>query len=92
MEDMESLIHHFKHFTKGFDVPKGEIYAAVEAPKGEFGVFLVSDGSDKPYRCKNRPSSYPCLQAINFMCKGALLADGSAIFGSLDVVFGEADR
>lgn len=92
MEDMESLIHHFKHFTKGFDVPKGEIYAAVEAPKGEFGVFLVSDGSHKPYRCKIRPSSYPCLQAMNFMCKGALLADVSAILGSLDVVFGEVDR
>lgn len=91
-EDMESLIHHFKHYTKGFDVPKGEIYAAVEAPKGEFGVYVVSDGSNRPYRCKIRPSSYPCLQAMDFLCKGALLADVSAILGSLDVVFGEVDR
>ncbi|USO01254.1 MAG: NADH-quinone oxidoreductase subunit D [Alphaproteobacteria bacterium] len=91
-EDMESMIHHFKHYTKGIDVPEGRVYNAVEAPKGEFGVFLVADGTHRPYRCKIRPSSYPCLQAMDFLCRGVLLADVSAILGSLDIVFGEVDR
>ncbi len=89
---MEALIHHFKLYTEGYHVPAGEIYAAVEAPKGEFGVFLVSDGSNKPYRCKIRAPGFAHLQAINFMCKGHLLADCSAILGSMDIVFGEVDR
>ena len=89
---MEALIHHFKLYTEGYHVPAGEIYAAVEAPKGEFGVYLVSDGSNKPYRCKIRAPGYPHLQAMDFMCKGHMLADVSAILGSLDIVFGEIDR
>jgi NADH-quinone oxidoreductase subunit D len=89
---MEALIHHFKLFTEGYHVPAGEVYAAVEAPKGEFGVYLVSDGSNKPYRCKIRAPSYPHLQAIDFLCKGHMLADVSAVLGSIDVVFGEIDR
>ncbi len=89
---MEALIHHFKLFTEGFHVPPGEIYAAVEAPKGEFGVYLVADGSDKPYRCKIRAPGYAHLQAMDFMCRGHLLADVSAVLGSLDIVFGEVDR
>jgi len=89
---MEALIHHFKLFTEGYHVPAGEVYAAVEAPKGEFGVYLVSDGSNKPYRCKIRAPSYPHLQAMEFLCKGHMLADVSAVLGSIDVVFGEIDR
>ncbi len=89
---MEALIHHFKLYTEGFKVPAGEVYAAVEAPKGEFGVYLVSDGSNKPYRCKIRAPGYPHLQAMDWMCRGHLLADVSAILGSLDIVFGEIDR
>ena len=89
---MEALIHHFKLFTEGFHVPEGEVYAAVEAPKGEFGVYLVSDGSNKPYRCKIRAPGFAHLQAMDFMNKGHMLADVSAIIGSLDVVFGEIDR
>lgn len=89
---MEALIHHFKLYTEGFHVPEGEIYAAVEAPKGEFGVYLVSDGSNKPYRAKLRAPGYPHLAAMDHMCKGHMLADVSAILGSLDVVFGEIDR
>jgi NADH-quinone oxidoreductase subunit D len=89
---MEALIHHFKLYTEGYHVPAGEIYAAVEAPKGEFGVYLVSDGSNKPYRCKIRAPGFAHLQAMNFMCKGHLLADCSAILGSMDIVFGEVDR
>jgi len=89
---MEALIHHFKLFTEGYHVPVGEVYAAIEAPKGEFGVYLVSDGSNKPYRCKIRAPSYPHLQAIDFMCRGHMLADVSAVLGSLDIVFGEIDR
>ncbi|WP_300547568.1 NADH-quinone oxidoreductase subunit D [Roseovarius sp.] len=89
---MEALIHHFKLYTEGFHVPAGEIYAAVEAPKGEFGVYLVSDGSNKPYRAKLRAPGFPHLQAMDYMCKGHQLADCSAIIGSLDVVFGEIDR
>ena len=89
---MEALIHHFKLYTEGFHVPEGEIYASVEAPKGEFGVFLVSDGSNKPYKVKIRAPGFPHLAAIEKMCKGHQLADVSAILGSLDVVFGEIDR
>ncbi|MEE2692425.1 MAG: NADH-quinone oxidoreductase subunit D [Pseudomonadota bacterium] len=89
---MEALIHHFKLYTEGFHVPAGEVYAAVEAPKGEFGVFLVSDGSNKPYRCKIRAPGFPHLQAMDWMNRGHLLADVSAILGSLDIVFGEIDR
>jgi NADH-quinone oxidoreductase subunit D len=89
---MEALIHHFKLYTEGVQVPAGEVYAAVEAPKGEFGVYVVSDGSSKPYRCKIRAPGYAHLQAMDFMNKGHLLADVSAILGSLDIVFGEIDR
>ena len=91
-KSMESLIHHFKLFTEGYRVPEGETYFAVEAPKGEFGVYLVSDGSNKPYRCKLRAPGFAHLQALNFLCKGHLLADIAAILGSLDIVFGEVDR
>jgi NADH-quinone oxidoreductase subunit D len=89
---MEALIHHFKLYTEGFHVPAGEIYAAVEAPKGEFGVYLVSDGTNKPYKCKIRAPGFAHLQAMDFLCKGHMLADVSAILGSLDIVFGEVDR
>ena len=89
---MEALIHHFKLYTEGFHVPAGEIYAAVEAPKGEFGVYLVSDGTNKPYRCKIRAPGFAHLQAMDFMNRGHMLADVSAILGSLDIVFGEVDR
>jgi len=89
---MEALIHHFKLFTEGFHVPEGEVYAAVEAPKGEFGVYLVSNGGDKPYRCKIRAPGFAHLSAMDFLCKNHMLADVSAILGSLDIVFGEVDR
>jgi NADH-quinone oxidoreductase subunit D len=89
---MEALIHHFKLYTEGYHVPAGEVYAAVEAPKGEFGVYLVSDGTNKAYRCKIRAPSYPHLQAMDFLCRGHMLADVSAVLGSLDIVFGEIDR
>jgi len=89
---MEALIHHFKLYTEGFHVPAGEVYAAVEAPKGEFGVYLVSDGSNKPYKVKLRAPSYPHLAAMDHMCRGHMLADVSAVLGSIDVVFGEIDR
>ena len=89
---MEALIHHFKLYTEGFKVPEGEVYAAIEAPKGEFGVYLVADGTNKPYRCKIRAPGYAHLQAMDFMCKGHQLADVSAVMGSLDIVFGEVDR
>eukprot|EP01013_Petalomonas_cantuscygni_P027629 TRINITY_DN5071_c0_g1_i1.p2 TRINITY_DN5071_c0_g1~~TRINITY_DN5071_c0_g1_i1.p2 ORF type:complete len:412 (+),score=124.64 TRINITY_DN5071_c0_g1_i1:873-2108(+) len=89
---MEALIHHFKLYTEGFHVPEGEIYAAVEAPKGEFGVYLVADGTNKPYRAKLRAPGYAHLQAMDYLCKGHMLADASAILGSLDIVFGEVDR
>jgi len=91
-KSMEALIHHFKLYTEGFKVPAGEVYAAVEAPKGEFGVYLVSDGTNKPYRCKLRAPGFAHLQAMDFLCKGYMLADVSAILGSLDIVFGEVDR
>ena len=89
---MEALIHHFKLYTEGFHVPAGEIYAAVEAPKGEFGVYLVADGTNKPYRAKIRAPGFLHLQAMDFICKGHQLADVSAIIGTMDVVFGEIDR
>jgi NADH-quinone oxidoreductase subunit D len=89
---MEAVIHHFKLYTEGFRVPEGEVYAAVEAPKGEFGVYLVADGTNKPYRCKIRAPSYSHLAAMDFLCKGHMLADVSAVLGSLDIVFGEIDR
>ncbi len=89
---MEALIHHFKLYTEGYHVPEGEAYAAVEAPKGEFGVYVVSDGSNRPYRCKIRAPGFAHLQAMDYMCKGHMLADVSAILGSLDIVFGEVDR
>jgi NADH-quinone oxidoreductase subunit D len=89
---MESLIHHFKLYTEGYRVPEGEVYAAVEAPKGEFGVYLVSDGTNKPYRCRIRAPGFAHLQAMDFLCRGHMLADVSAILGSLDIVFGEVDR
>ena len=89
---MEALIHHFKLYTEGYHVPAGEVYAAVEAPKGEFGVYLVADGTNKPYRCKIRAPGFAHLQAMDFLCRGYMLADVSAILGSLDIVFGEVDR
>jgi NADH-quinone oxidoreductase subunit D len=89
---MEALIHHFKLYTEGFHVPAGEVYAAVEAPKGEFGVYLVADGSNKPYRCKLRAPSFASLQALEYLTKGHMLADISSVIGSIDIVFGEVDR
>ena len=89
---MEALIHHFKLYTEGFHVPAGEVYVATESPKGEFGVYLVSDGSNKPYRCKIRPTAFSHLQAMDFMSRGHMLADTTAILGALDIVFGECDR
>jgi NADH-quinone oxidoreductase subunit D len=89
---MEALIHHFKLYTEGYRPPPGEVYACVEAPKGEFGIFLVSDGTNQPYRAKIRAPGYPHLQAMDWMNRGHMLADVSAILGSLDIVFGEIDR
>ena len=91
-QSMEALIHHFKLYTEGFHVPAGEVYAAVEAPKGEFGVYLVADGTNKPYRVKIRAPGFPHLAAMDYLCKGHMLADVSAVLGSLDIVFGEIDR
>ncbi|NGP17517.1 MULTISPECIES: NADH-quinone oxidoreductase subunit D [Devosia] len=91
-QSMEALIHHFKLYTEGFKVPAGEIYAAVEAPKGEFGVYLVSDGTNKPYRCHIRAPGFAHLSAMDHLCKGHMLADVTAILGSIDIVFGEVDR
>jgi NADH-quinone oxidoreductase subunit D len=89
---MEALIHHFKLFTEGYHVPAGETYTAVEAPKGEFAVYLVADGTNKPYRCHIRAPSFPHLSAMDLLCKGHMLADSVAILGSMDIVFGEVDR
>ena len=89
---MEALIHHFKLYTEGFHVPAGETYTAVESPKGEFGVFLVADGTNRPYRCKIRSTGFAHLQSMDFLCKGHMLADSVSILGSLDIVFGEIDR
>ena len=90
--DMESLIHHFKLFTEGYCVPAGETYAAVEAPKGEFGIYLVSDGANKPYRLKCRAPGFPHLASLEEMVKGHMLADVVAVIGTQDIVFGEIDR
>ena len=90
--DMEAMIHHFKLYTEGFCLPEGEIYKAVEQPKGEFGVFLISDGANKPYRLKIRPAGFPHLAAMNQLCTGHMVADVVAILSSLDIVFGEIDR
>lgn len=89
---MEALIHHFKLYSEGYHVPAGEVYVATESPKGEFGIFMVSDGTNKPYRCKIRPTAFSHLQAIDFMSKGHMLADTTAILGAMDIVFGECDR
>jgi len=89
---MEALIHHFKLFSEGYRVPVGEVYTAVEAPKGEFGVYLISDGSNKPYKCKIRAPGFSHLQAMDHLLKGHMLADVPAVLGSLDIVFGEVDR
>ncbi|PZO75432.1 MAG: NADH-quinone oxidoreductase subunit D [Sphingomonas taxi] len=91
-QSMEALIHHFKLYTEGFHVPAGDVYVATESPKGEFGVYLVADGSNKPYRCKIRPTAFSHLQAMDFMAKGHMLADTTAILGAMDIVFGECDR
>ena len=89
---MESLINHFKHYSEGIRVPRGFTYKAVEAPKGEFGVFISSDGSNRPYRVKLRAPGYYHLQGLDFIAKGHLLADVVTIIGTLDIVFGEVDR
>ena len=89
---MEALIHHFKLYTEGFKVPEGEVYAAVEAPKGEFGVYLVSDGSNRPYRCKIKAPGFVHLSAMDHLCRGHMLADAPAVLGAMDIVFGEVDR
>jgi NADH-quinone oxidoreductase subunit D len=89
---MEGLIHHFKLYTEGFRVPAGEAYVATESPKGEFGIHLVSDGTNKPYRCHIRATGFSHLQAMDFLCRGHMLADAPAVLGSLDIVFGEVDR
>ena len=91
-QSMEALIHPFKLYTEGFHVPAGEVYVATESPKGEFGVYLVSDGTNKPYRCKIRPTAFSHLQAMDFMTKGHMLPDATAILGAIDIVFGECDR
>jgi len=91
-QDMEALIHHFKLFTEGYCVPEGEVYAAVEHPKGEFGVYLVSDGANKPYRVKIRAAGFAHLAALDEMSRGHMLADVVAIIGTQDIVFGEVDR
>ena len=89
---MESLIHHFKYYTQGFIVPKGRTYTSTEAPKGEFGVYLVSNGTNKPYRCKIKAPGFSHLQGLSFMAKGHLIADVVTIIGTQDIVFGEVDR
>jgi NADH-quinone oxidoreductase subunit D len=91
-EDMESMIHHFKLFTEGYSVPAGEAYAAIEHPKGEYGVYLVSDGANKPYRVKVRAPGFAHLSAMNEMVTGHMLADVVAVIGTQDIVFGEIDR
>ena len=91
-QSMEAMIHHFKLYTEGFHVPAGDVYVATESPKGEFGVYLVADGTNKPYRCKIRPTAFSHLQAMDFMMKGHMLADTTAVLGAADIVFGECDR
>ena len=89
---MEAMIHHFKLFSEGYSVPTGETYTAVEAPKGEFGVYLIADGSPKPYRCKIRAPGFAFMAALDTLSRGHMLADIPSILGSLDIVFGEVDR
>ena len=89
---MEALIHHFKLYTEGYHVPAGDVYVATESPKGEFGIYMVADGTNKPYRCKIRPTAFSHLQAMDFMTRGHMLADITAILGAMDIVFGECDR
>jgi NADH-quinone oxidoreductase subunit D len=91
-QSMEALIHHFKLYTEGYHVPAGDTYVAVEAPKGEFAVYLVADGTNRPYRCKIRAPGFAHLAAMDYMCRGHMLADSVAILGSMDIVFGEVDR
>nr|MBA2628741.1 NADH-quinone oxidoreductase subunit D [Rickettsiaceae bacterium] len=91
-ESMEAMIHHFKLYTEGYNVPKGEAYGYVEAPKGEFGVYLYSDGTNKPYRCRIKAPGFAHLQGLDFMTRGHLLADVVSVISSLDIVFGEIDR
>ena len=91
-QSMEAMIHHFKLYTEGYHVPAGEVYVATESPKGEFGVYLVADGTNRPYRCKIRPTGFSHLQAMDFMMKGHMLADTTAVLSAIDVVFGEVDR
>jgi NADH-quinone oxidoreductase subunit D len=89
---MEAMIHHFKLFSEGYHVPAGEVYAAVEAPKGEFGVFLVADGSNRPYRCRIKAPGFAHMQGLDFMSRGHMLADVVSNIATLDIVFGEVDR
>ena len=89
---MESVIHHFKYFSEGIIIPHGETYMATEAPKGEFGVYLISNGKEKPYRCKIKAPGFAHLQALDFMCKDHMIADVVTIIGTQDIVFGEVDR
>jgi len=91
-QSMESLIHHFKLYSEGFSIASGETYTAVEAPKGEFGVYLVSNGTNKPYRCKIKAPGFAHLQGLNFMSKGHMIADVVTMIGTQDIVFGEVDR
>jgi len=91
-QSMEALINHFKLYSEGYHVPVGETYTAVEAPKGEFGVYLISDGTNKPYRCRIHAPGFAHLQALDFMTKGHMLADVVAVIGTMDIVFGEIDR
>ena len=91
-EDMESMIHHFKLVTEGYTVPEGQAYAAVEHPKGEFGIYIISDGANKPYRVKIRPGSYPHIAALDEMTRGHMIADLVTVISTVDVVFGEVDR
>ena len=91
-ESMEAMIHHFKLYTEGYNVPAGEAYGVVEAPKGEFGVYLYSDGTNKPYRCRIKAPGFAHLQGLDFMTRGHLMADVVSVISSLDVVFGEIDR
>jgi NADH-quinone oxidoreductase subunit D len=91
-QSMEALIHHFKLYTEGFHVPEGDVYVATESPKGEFGVYLVADGTNRPYRVKIRPTGFSHLQAMDMMMKGHMLADVTAVLSAIDIVFGEVDR
>ena len=91
-QSMEALIHHFKMYTQGVNIPANETYIGTEAPKGEFGVYLIADGSNKPYRCKIKAPGFAHLQAMDYVVKGHMLADVPAVLGSMDIVFGEIDR